>query len=53
MKQINIAALMLVSSQAVQIKSGAAPDVYGPNGLNYRSIDAKKDLSNIGMDIHE
>ena len=41
----------MASSQAVQIKSSAAPDVYGPNGQNYYSIDAAKDMSNIGIDI--
>jgi hypothetical protein len=33
------------------MKNSAGPDVYGPNGFNYRNDDAAKDLANIGIDI--
>ena len=50
MKYTQIAAL-LASAQAVSIKTSAPPDVYGPNGENYRSVDPAHDYSNIGIDI--
>lgn len=43
--------MALVSGSKVQQMDG--PDVYGPNGKDYRNTDASVDLANIGIDIHE
>ena len=45
--------MLIAVASAIQLKSGAEPDVFGVNGLNYLNNDASLDLSEIGIDIHE
>ena len=44
---------LLQSAYAVNIKSGAEPDVFGPNGENYSNDSASPELADIGIDIYE
>ena len=44
-------AALINSAAAIQQKSVEAPDVYGPNGENYKNTGADYDLSRIGIDV--
>merc|ERR1712032_693110 len=47
------AAIAALMNSAAAIKSKVDPDVYGPNGENYKHDTASYDLSRIGIDITE
>lgn len=46
-------AALISSTSAISQKSSIAPDVYGPNGDNYKHDTPDYDLSRIGIDIRE
>jgi len=50
MKTISVAVAALIGSTSA-IKQMGAPDVYGPNGTGYRSVNANYDNSLIGIDV--
>jgi len=52
MKNIAISsAVAALISNSSAIKMSAAPDVYGPNGADYKNDSATYDLSRIGIDV--
>merc|ERR1711934_742929 len=46
-----VIAALINSAAAIQHRSTESPDVYGPNGDNYKNTDAGYDISRIGIDI--
>jgi len=45
-------AALLSSTDALKISSRIAPDVFGPEGMNYRNNNPDYELSRIGVDIN-
>jgi hypothetical protein len=44
-------AIIGVIGQTQAIKVNGDPDVFGPNGLNYKNEEPTQDMANIGIDI--
>ena len=53
MKAIVFALLFAGTTQAIKQMTTEEPDVYGPNGENFKNINAQYDTSRIGIDILE
>lgn len=53
MKAIVFALLFAGTTQAIKQMTTEEPDVYGPNGDNFKNINAQYDTSRIGIDILE
>lgn len=45
-------AALLSSTQAIKVSNKIAPDVFGPEGENYRNNSPDYEMSRIGVDIH-
>jgi FKBP-type peptidyl-prolyl cis-trans isomerase len=53
MRTIIAHSAIIASTSAISIESIAAPDAFGPNGLNYSNNAASIDMSKISIDITE
>ena len=56
MKSIAVSAAvaaLVAPTEALKVKTGSRPDVYGSNGIDYTNNSADYDMSRIGIDFLE